>query len=193
MRHRYALGDLCEFHRGASIPRERMRESGDYLYIHYGDLYKGFDLRIDVEHPQQPIPFVTLGETIRDREWLQNGDIVYVLTSETVDDLGHAYLFKNPRHIPAVAGTETTIMRVVRQDLLLPAYLNYLLHTPTFLYTLRQYVRGMKVFRVHPDDIARIAIEVPDLADQERVVAVLDQLQDKQELNVRINGYLRVA
>lgn len=43
------LGDICSFSRGASIPRARMHDTGDYLYIHYGDLYKGFDLRIDVE------------------------------------------------------------------------------------------------------------------------------------------------
>lgn len=45
------LGDICSFSRGASIPRARMHDTGDYLYIHYGDLYKGFDLRIDVESP----------------------------------------------------------------------------------------------------------------------------------------------
>ena len=37
------LGDICSFSRGASIPRARMHDTGDYLYIHYGDLYKGFD------------------------------------------------------------------------------------------------------------------------------------------------------
>lgn len=35
------LGDICSFSRGASIPRARMHDTGDYLYIHYGDLYKG--------------------------------------------------------------------------------------------------------------------------------------------------------
>ena len=33
------LGDICSFSRGASIPRARMHDTGDYLYIHYGDLY----------------------------------------------------------------------------------------------------------------------------------------------------------
>ena len=31
---RVALGDICSFNRGASIPRARMRDSGDLLYIH---------------------------------------------------------------------------------------------------------------------------------------------------------------
>lgn len=91
------LGDICSFSRGASIPRARMHDTGDYLYIHYGDLYKGFDLRIDVESPSKPIPFILRGEKVKESQCLKDQDIVYVLTSETVDDLGHAYLFNNPQ------------------------------------------------------------------------------------------------
>ena len=57
---RVALGDVCSFYRGASVPRTRMYDKGAYLYIHYGDLYKGFDLHIDVEDPAKPIPYICL-------------------------------------------------------------------------------------------------------------------------------------
>ena len=115
---------------------------------------------------------------------------MYVLTSETVDDLGHAYLFNNPLDRPAVSGTETTVVRVERRDLIFPAYLNYLMSTPRFVSCLRQYVRGMKVFRVHPDDVARIEVELPPVDVQKQVVAILDALYEKQRVNARLNGYL---
>ena len=156
---RVTLGDICSFDRGASIPRTRMLNSGDLLYIHYGDLYKGFDLRIDVEKPAKPLPFISADEKIKDSQRLNDQDIVYVLTSETVDDLGHAYLFNNPSGKSAVSGTETTIVRVERKDVVLPAYLNYLMSSPRFISELRQYTRGMKVFRVHPSDVARIEVD----------------------------------
>ena len=184
------IGDLCFFSRGASVPRARMQDKGDYLYIHYGDLYKGFELKIDVESPQSPIPYISASEQIKNGQWLHDGDIVYVLTSETVDDLGHSYLFSDPHGVPAVAGTETTIVRVARPDVLLPAYLNYLFHTPRFKLLLRQYVRGMKVFRVHPDDLSRIEIRLPNLDEQRKVVAFLDTIFEKQLMNQRINDYL---
>ena len=91
---RYRLGDLCEFYRGASVPRTRMHDSGDCLYIHYGDLYKGFSYCIDVERQQKPIPYILSSEKIKDELRLLDQDIVYVLTSETVGDLGHSFLFK---------------------------------------------------------------------------------------------------
>ncbi len=186
------LGELCSFYRGASVPRVRMYEEGDYLYIHYGDLYKGFELRIDVDAPQKPIPYVTADERIKTGQWLNDQDIVYVLTSETVDDLGHSFLFNNPRNSPAVAGTETTIVRVERRDLLMPAYLNYIMHSPRFKLLLRQYVKGMKVFRVHPDDLSRIEINLPSLDEQSKIVMLLDVIFEQQMLARRTNDYLAV-
>lgn len=184
------LGDICSFSRGASIPRARMHDTGDYLYIHYGDLYKGFDLRIDVESPSKPIPFILRGEKVKESQCLKDQDIVYVLTSETVDDLGHAYLFNNPQNKLAVSGTETTIVRVKRRDLVIPAYLNYLMSSPCFIGELRRYVRGMKVFRVHPADVSRIEIELPHIETQRKVVSILDSIYTKQRINTQLNGYL---
>ena len=190
MGFRVALGEICSFNRGASIPRARMRNSGDLLYIHYGDLYKGFDLRIDVEKPAKPLPFISADEKIKDSQRLNDQDIVYVLTSETVDDLGHAYLFNNPSGKSAVSGTETTIVRVERKDIVLPAYLNYLMSSPRFIGELRQYTRGMKVFRVHPSDVARIEVDLPSIDEQQKVVAILDAVYENQQINTQLNGYL---
>ena len=184
------LGELCTFHRGASVPRARMFNSGNYLYIHYGDLYRGFEQRIDVEDPAKPLPFILDSEKIKETQFLHDQDIVYVLTSETVDDLGHAFLFNNPRNRIAVSGTETTIVRIQRKDMVLPAYLNYVMQSPRFIAELRQYVRGMKVFRVHPNDAARISIDLPSLDKQAKVVATLDAIFEKQRVNNQLNGYL---
>ena len=190
MDSRIALGELCSFYRGASVPRARMHDTGDYRYIHYGDLYRGFDLRIDVESPSKQIPFISANEKIKPSQFLQDQDIVYVLTSETIDDLGHAFLFNNPNGYPSVSGTETTIVRVERRDILLPSYLNYVLKSSTFIRLLRQYVRGMKVFRVHPKDVARIEIDVPPIDRQRKATALFDAIYDKQRANTKLNGYL---
>lgn len=167
-----------------------MYDAGDYLYVHYGDLYKGFELRIDVDAPQKPLPCIKADENIRESQWLHDQEIVYVLTSETVDDLGHSFLFSNPDDIPAVAGTETTIVHVERRDLLLPAYLNYVLQTKRFKLLLRQYVKGMKVFRVHPDDLSRIEIDLPPLSAQKKTVALLDMFYDLQRASDKQNRKL---
>ena len=72
----------------------------------------------------------------------------------------------------------------------MPAYLNYMTQTVRFKRLLRQYVKGMKVFRVHPSDVARIEVGLPSLEDQYKVVHILDNVGSKIALNQRINDYL---
>lgn len=186
----YQIGDIASFAKGASVPRDRMSTSGDYLYLHYGDLYKGHDLYIDVNCPQKELPLISSREKLRDSQFARNDDIIYILTSETIDDLGKALLLKCPSDRIIVAGTETTILRVERTDLILPAYLNYLAQTEYFKRILRQYITGMKVFRVHPRDIAQIRIDAPSLPKQKAIVALLDVFHKAINLNNRINDYL---
>lgn len=184
------IGDICTFAKGASIPRDRMHKSSDYRYLHYGDLYKGHDLYIDVTCPQKPIPHISSSEKIHDNQFCKHLDIVYILTSETVEDLGKALLLLNPKNLPVVAGTETTILRVKSSSFVSPQYLNYILQTSRFKKLLRQYVTGMKVFRVHPRDLSRIEIDIPDILMQKRIVQFLDTIYDTIRVNSRINDYL---
>lgn len=185
----YCVGDLCSFAKGANVPRDRMKKQG-LLYLHYGDLYAGHSLYIDVENPERSLPFIDPTEKLRANQFVNNGDIIYILTSETVEDLGKSLCLSNPKNRTVVAGTETTIMQVVRRDIIEPRYLNYLLQTPIFQRKLRQYITGMKVFRVHPRDIARIKISVPPITDQEKVITLLDSIYFKIRLNQQINDHL---
>ena len=111
----YRIGDLCSFAKGASVPRDRMKKQG-LRYLHYGDLYAGHSLYIDVENPERPLPFIDPTEKLRADQFVNNGDIIYILTSETVEDLGKSLCLSNPKHRTVVAGTETTVMQVARQD-----------------------------------------------------------------------------
>lgn len=186
----YRIGDICTFTKGASIPRDRMHKDGEYLYLHYGDLYRDHELYIDIKNPQKKLPYIQKTEQIKDEQYVYDGDIVYILTSETVEDLGKALLLKNPDQLTVVSGTETTVMRVKDRQAVIPAYLNYLIQTPYFKRALRQYVTGMKVFRVHPRDISRIEIDIPSLNIQCKAITILDALHNKIIANNRINDYL---
>ena len=186
----FHIGDICTFSKGASVPRDRMTAAGDYLYLHYGDLYKGHQLYIDIEQPQKPIPSICRTEKINANQYVDDGDIIYILTSETVEDLGKALLLKNPKHRTVVSGTETTIMRVMDKTAVLPSYLNYAIQNKSFQKALQRYATGMKVFRVHPRDLSRMPITIPDIRTQQRVVTLLDSIYSRIVLNNRINDYL---
>ena len=186
----YLIGEFCSFVKGASVPRDRMFGNGSWKYLHYGDLYKGHELYIDIEKPTKPIPFISDEERIKSNQFVSDGDIVYVLTSETIDDLGKALMIKGGEGEEIVAGTETTVMCIENRDIANPAYINYMLQTELFKRKLRQYVTGMKVFRVHPRDIAKIEVNLPDIVTQNKVVRILDAIYEKCSNINRLNDYL---
>ena len=167
-----------------------MSNSGDYLYLHYGDLYKGHDTYINVNNPQSDIPFISGDEKLKDEQFVEDGDIIYILTSETIEDLGKALMVINPDKKEIVSGTETTIMKIIDKQSVEPRWLNYLLQTNYFKQLLRQYVTGMKVFRVHPRDISRIVIELPPINAQRKIVEILDSINSLIQINLKLNDYL---
>ena len=184
------LGEYLEFEKGISVPRDRLFITNNIAYLHYGDIYKIYNHVVDINKEIDNILKISTDEKYKKTQLLKDGDIVYNLTSESVDDLGKAVYIRNPNNISFVSGMETTIMRVTDKSILLPEYLNYILSTYKFKCLLRQYVTGMKVYRVHPRDIGRIEIEVPDINEQKKIIDILNPFNDKIELNNQMNQTL---
>jgi type I restriction enzyme S subunit len=189
-RRNILLGDVCSFQKGASIPRGRTGVGLDVPYLHYGDIYKKYSVAVDVEDAFDSIIKISADEKVKPEQRLRDQDIVYNLTSETIDDLGKSVVIRNRNDIPFVAGMETTVMRVEKPELVYPPYLNYVLQTRQFYRILQQYVTGMKVFRVHPRDIARIELSVPPIDVQRRIADLGDSITRRIVNNTKINHHL---
>ena len=184
------LGDICSFQKGASIPRDNTGILLDIPYLHYGDIYKKYSVSVDIDDVFDSIIKISSDEKTKPEQQLNNQDIVYNLTSETIDDLGKSVIIRNKTNKPFVAGMETTVMRVERRDLVYPPYLNYVLQTKGFYSLLQQYVTGMKVFRVHPRDISRISLDFPPLEEQKWISKLGDNLTDRIDANKAVNHRL---
>ena len=183
------IGDLCSYAKGLSIPRDRTNPNKDIAYLHYGDLYKKYDFRLDLSEAWNEIIKVDSTERYKSEQILRDGDIVFTLTSESVDDLGHSTLIINKNNLPIVSGMETTILHITENSCL-PSYLNYVFQSNWFRQILRQYVTGMKVYRVHPRDLMEIKIPMPDLCKQQEICNILDSISDCIDINSKINDYL---
>lgn len=187
---RVQLGDIATWSKGLSIPRDNTSTTKEVPYLHYGDLYQKYGFKLDLDEQYRNIIKIDLDQKIKPEQYLHEGDIVFTLTSETVDDLGHCTLILNPGDKPFISGMETTVIHIIDKEHILPAYLNYIFHTVAFQRNLRTFVTGMKVYRVHPNDMMKMAIELPSYDEQVRVVSILDPLSDLIKINNQINDYL---
>ena len=74
---------------------------------------------------------------------------------------------------------------------ILPDYLYYLMKTPTFKQDVRDnYGSGSAIPRIILKDFKRMPIKYPCIGEQERIISILRSLDDKIELNNKINENL---
>ncbi|MDM8556533.1 restriction endonuclease subunit S [Desulfococcaceae bacterium HSG7] len=170
-----AIGEIVEFAKGASIPRNKTSVDYEVPYLHYGDIYKLYNKEVDLSIEYESIIKVSIDERIRKNQYIHTGDIVYNLTSETKEDLGKAVVIRNDKDCKFIAGTETTVMKIIRKDIINPCFFNYLLMTFSYLKDFRRHTTGTKVFRVHPKAISKIAIPIPPLSKQKEIAAILNK------------------
>lgn len=165
------LNNIIKTYKGIQVPRDRTSLDNEIPYLHYGDIYKLYDTKLDIDSIYNKIIKISSNEKIKDFQYLHNGDIVMNLTSENYEDLGKSVLIVNENEIPFVGGMETHIFKVTNVHVL-PAYLQYYFQSDLFSRTLIQYTYGMKVFRANPNHFGEIEIDIPSLSKQQHIVDI---------------------
>ena len=156
-----ALRDLGTFLRGRRFTKADYAEAG-VPAIHYGEIYThyGTSARQVVSHLRPDLPI-----SLR---YAQPQDVVVVDVGETVEDVGKAV---------AWLGEEPVAIHdhsyAFRHDLN-PVFVSYCMQTAAFHAEKAKHVARTKVKTLLIDGFAKIAIPVPPLHEQERIVAMLD-------------------
>lgn len=99
----------------------------------------------------------------------KKNDIVMAVTSENVEDVCKCTAWLGEDDI-AVSG-HTAIIKHNQNA----KYLSYYFHTSHFFNQKRKLAHGTKVIEVTPDKLYDIIIPLPPLAEQERIVGILDR------------------
>lgn len=162
------LKDICMFYKGIPLKRDLTNVNYDVPYLHYGDLYKYYSHKINIEKLINRI--IKVNSTHYNIKYqIEHNNIVMNLTSENYSDLGKSVIIKNPNNIKFMAGMETHLIKIISKKII-PDYLNYYFESKLFINNIIQFVTGMKVFRVKPKDILRIEIDIPNIKIQQHII-----------------------
>ncbi|HBK84194.1 MAG TPA: restriction endonuclease subunit S, partial [Flavobacterium sp.] len=158
------LGDesIGKFIRGGGLQKKDFTEKGVGC-IHYGQIYTYYGTYTD-----KTKTFVS-EEFAKKARMAKQGDLVIATTSENDEDLckAVAWLGKDDIAISSDACFYRHNMN--------PKYVAYFFQTEHFQKQKRTFITGTKVRRVNADDLAKIKIPIPSLAEQERIVSILDK------------------
>ena len=93
------LFGICKFVRGNSgFEKNDLLDNGKYVALQYGKTYK-------VEVVNEEFEFFVNDEFYKKSQVVNQGDVIFVSTSETIEDLGHS-VFYNRNDIGLIGGEQ---------------------------------------------------------------------------------------
>lgn len=156
------LGELGTFTRGSGLQKKDFTPAGIGC-IHYGQIYTYYGTCA-----KKTKSFVSQELALKARK-AKYGDLVIATTSENDEDVCKAVAWLGDEDI-AISGDACFYTHTMN-----PKYVAYYFQTEQFQKQKRSFITGTKVRRVNTKDLAKIEIPVPPLAEQQRIVAILDE------------------
>jgi type I restriction enzyme M protein len=173
------LGEVGTFTRGRRFTKDDYVPDGIGC-IHYGDIYTqyGTSAMKTVSHVR-----TDMASTLR---FAKPGDIVIASVGETVEDVGKAVAWLGADEV-AVHDDCFTFRHSMN-----PKFVSYYFQTKAFHAEKNKFVARAKVKRLSGEDLAKLAIPVPPLDEQQRIVAILDQFDVLvNDLSIGLPGELQ--
>ena len=167
----------------SSVDKKTKANEHTVLLCNYTDVYKNRFINGGMS-------FMTATATEREiaKCKLKAGDVVITKDSEKHDDIGVPALIRDD--IPnLVCGYHLAILRPMRSKLD-GKYLYYALSTANAQEQFHSYTNGVTRFGLRKADIGLVQIPLPALAEQRKIAGILGTLDDKIELNRRMNETL---
>ena len=157
-----AMGELGQFIRGRRFTKDDVVEDG-IPSIHYGEIYTryGTATSTTVSHVRR--------ELAAKLRYAQPGDVIVAAVGETVEDVAKAVAWLGEE--PVAIHDDTFLFRSEMN----PTFVSYAMQTAAFHAQKNKYVARAKVKRLGGEALAKIAIPVPAIEEQERIVEILDK------------------
>ena len=160
------LGEIGTFVRGSGLQKKDFTPTGVGC-IHYGQIYTYYGTCAD-----KTKSFVSY-ETAKQLKHVEHGDVIITNTSENVEDVCKAVVYLGKE--PIVTGGHASIFKPAEK--IDGKYFAYYTQTEWFARDKRKYAKGTKVIDVSATDLAKIKIPIPSLAEQQRIVSILDKFE----------------
>ena len=158
------LGEIGTFVRGSGLQKKDFTPTGVGC-IHYGQIYTYYGTCAD-----KTKSFVSYEFAQKARK-AKTGDLIIATTSENDDDVCKAVVWLGDDEI-AVSSDACYFTHKMN-----PKYVAYYFQTDSFQKQKRNFITGTKVRRVNATDLAKIKIPIPSLAEQQRIVSILDKFE----------------
>ena len=158
------MSEIGTFIRGNGLQKKDFTESG-IPCIHYGQIYTHYGT-----FATKTKSYVS-SETAKKCKKAHCGDLVFATVSENIDDVCKCVAWLGNEEI-CISGDSLAFSH--NQN---PKYIAYYFQTYAFARYKRSRVTGTKFNRLHKSQLEQFEIPIPSLAEQARIVNILDKFE----------------
>ena len=159
------LGDVVEMRRGNGMQKSSFVDKG-VPALHYGHIFSRYSVSTSVA-----AAYVSKGDA-KKLVPVMPGDLVLANTSENLDDVGKAVVWKGEEK--AVVGGHAT---AISSDLLDMGFLSHYVRSTHFSLSKRKFAQGTKVIELSAANLGKIPVPLPELSEQRRIADLLDRFE----------------
>ncbi|HWB58664.1 MAG TPA: restriction endonuclease subunit S [Chthoniobacteraceae bacterium] len=172
------LGEICEFRGGQGFPQKHQGVTvGEYPFIKVSDM----------ELPANRYRITSANHWIDEATRKQLRAKLHPATSTVFAKIGVALTYNRRRLLSRPTIVDNNMMAAVPKESEVDSlFLYYLLKATDF----NKVVSGTALPYINGSDLAKMEVEVPPLLEQKAIAAVLGGLDEKIELNRRMNATL---
>lgn len=171
------LGEVFDLLRTGSQSRAQLSSTGDFGYIHYGDVHGHPSSHLDLD--KTVLPRIN-SELVATLPHIEEGDWVMVDASEDYDGVGKSYEVVNVRGRRVVAGLHTLLMRGDKTEVA-DGFKGYIPFIPSFRDQLVRMATGTSVYGISKTSVVDAELLLPPVDEQRAIAAVLSDMDAEIE------------
>lgn len=164
-----SMGDCFRFLRTKSFSRAETECSGDVKYVHYGDIHTKYPLIIS---PDEIDLFVSTEQAVN-ADLLRSGDLVLLDASEDYEGTTKCIELSNLSPDDKIISGLHTIALRDNNGVFANRFRAYITSMPYVKKNFWKQISGVKVYGISKDNLKKIKVLVPPIAEQKKIAEIL--------------------
>ena len=171
------VSDLLDFYSTNSLSWDKLEYGTDAIQnLHYGLIHVGLSTMIDLS--KDKLPNITNGNTPKNYELCQEGDIAFADASEDTNEVAKAVEFYKLKGKDVICGLHTIHGRDNLQKTVV-GYKGYAFSSTAFHHQIRRIAQGTKIYSINSKNFSECYIGIPSKEEQKKIATLLRLIDER--------------
>ena len=166
-----------DFYSTNSLSWDKLEYGTDAIQnLHYGLIHVGLPTMIDLS--KDKLPNITNGNTPKNYELCQEGDIAFADASEDTNEVAKAVEFYKLNGKDVICGLHTIHGRNNQQKTVI-GYKGYAFSSTAFHHQIRRIAQGTKIYSINSKNFSECYIGIPSKEEQKKIATLLRLIDER--------------